>query len=538
MAAPNRNQKQLAERLKGNLDYFKKPNSMRSLRFVVSSLTLVAGIAAVPGYYYLHAPENFVNPGPISRAHAPFAENCSSCHNQTQLIKQDSHQAGKILDSEYWVNIDKKCGDCHTHFGFHAPNVVADPTRTVGTGAQWENSSCTSCHREHLTSGKMLPTESKECASCHDRKDLMALSSKDGLNRSLNEFPRKPNNGLLYFPKYRPREGYSKAFPAFDQGHPGFQIQTAKLKDPDTLQYNHMRHEGADIPKTEQGKKLECNYCHKTDATGTNFQKITFEVSCQYCHALAFDPNMSAGTNATDAGLVIPHGDPEKVRAFLLSLGNQYQEYFIRTKSMSSSQAAGEATRAIQELAKSYGVGPTDYAQLGQKLMQKVFYSQEHSTSGITALKRRAEGGQDNTAFFPGCAFCHQVTAPQPNVTPTITPAVIFDRWLGDGEFNHAKHTQQSCSQCHNSVHTSRLTSDINIPTQQSCTECHNSKPNGVANDCMSCHHYHNDPRMKTVNPQDVKPTTAEQPTGHGPANTGNDGESRLRAMLLGMVGK
>ena len=534
MAAFKRNQKQLSERLKGNLDYLQKPHPWRSLRFVVSSLTLVAGIAAIPAYYFLHAPESFVNPGPISRAHAPFAQNCSSCHNQTQLIRSDSHQAGKILETEYWVNIDKKCGDCHTYFSFHAPNVVKDPTRPVGTGAQSENSSCTACHREHATSDKMLPTESKNCSACHNRNDLMQISSKDGLNRSLNEFPRKPANGLLYFPKYRPREGYSKAFPAFDQGHPGFQIQTAKLKDPDTLQYNHQRHEGQDIPKTEKGKKLECNYCHKTDATGTNFQKITFEVSCKYCHELALDPNISTGTDTNTAGLSIPHGDPEKVRSFLRTLGNQYVEYFIRSQNMSSAQATQAATGALQKLAQSYGVGATDYAQLGPKLENKVFYSKEHSTAGISALKRRAEGGQDNTTYFPGCAFCHQVTAPVPNVTPTITKAVIFDRWLGDGEFNHAKHTQQSCEQCHNSVHTSRLTSDINIPTQQSCTECHNSKPNGVANSCMDCHHYHNDPRMKTINAVDTKPTTADAPAG----GSGGSRAGSLRAMLFGSVGK
>ena len=534
MAAFRRTQKQVAERLKGNLDYYNKPHPWRSLRFTVSALSLVAGIAAVPAYYYLKAPESFVNPGPISRAHAPFAQNCSQCHTQTQMIKADSHMAGTILREEYWVNIDKTCTNCHKSFAFHAPNIVADSTRPVGTGAQTENSSCTSCHREHLTAGKMLPTESKNCAACHDRKDLMDSSSKVGFNLPLSAFPRKPGNGLLYFPKYRPREGYSKAFPAFDQGHPGFQIHTAKLKDPDTLQYNHMRHEGADIPKTEFGKKLECNYCHKSDNTGTNFQPITFENNCVHCHALSFDPNMSGGTDPNTAGLVIPHGDPEKVRSFLRTLPNQYVEYFIRTQGMNSAQAQQASLSAIQKLADSYGVSQNDYSKLGPILEQKVFYSQEHITTGVGALKRRAEGRTDTNTFFPGCAFCHQITAPQPNVTPVITKAVIFDRWLGDGEFNHAKHTQQTCSECHNSVHTSRLTSDINIPTQQSCTVCHNSKPNGVANDCMSCHHYHNDPRMKTVNPKQSDPSLTDIKSRDADKTAG----SPLRAMLLGDIGK
>ncbi len=201
MAAPKRNQKQVASRLIGNLDYYNKPHPWRSLRLTVSALSLVAGIAAVPAYYYLKAPESFVNPGPISRAHAPFAQNCSACHNQTEMIKADTHQAGNILRTEYWVNIDKTCSNCHQHFSFHAPNVVGDPTRPASTGARDENSSCTACHREHLTSGKMVATDSKNCAACHDRKDLMALSSQDGFNRSIKEFPQKRAGGLLIFPQ-------------------------------------------------------------------------------------------------------------------------------------------------------------------------------------------------------------------------------------------------------------------------------------------------------------------------------------------------
>ena len=115
-----------------------------------------------------------------------------------------------------------------------------------------------------------------------------------------------------------------------------------------------------------------------------------------------------------------------------------------------------------------------------------------------------------------------------PNVTPRITPAVIFDRWLGDGRFDHSKHQQQTCAECHASIHTSEKTSDINIPTQQSCTQCHNSKPGGVANDCESCHHYHDDPARRTNNrfytPKAVDPTLTDRAPAH---------PDTLRKMLL-----
>jgi hypothetical protein len=500
MAAFKRNQKQAVGRLEGNLDYYNKPHPWRRLRAWVSALAVLVCLGAVPAYYYFRLPERFMNPGPISRAHSSIAQDCTACHVQTQLIKADTHAAGRIVREEYFVTIDQACNGCHKHFSFHQPDTVPDPTRPAGTGAQNETSSCTSCHREHATSGKMLPVQTADCASCHNRADLMAASAKAAHKFAANSFFTPRPGGLLFFYTPHPRDGYTETFAAFDQGHPEFQIKTQHLKDPDTLQYNHARHEQADIPNTEMGTRLKCGYCHKPDASGVSFQRITFATNCSRCHALAFDPNVAPGNDPNDPGLVIPHGDPEKVRSFLRTLPNQYLEYAIRRNGATAAQAQQFMLDSIARLANSYGVSAD--TQLGPKLEQKVFYSNEHATTGVSALQRRVEGRGANGTFFPGCAFCHQVSAPAPNVTPVVTKPVIFDRWLGEGNFNHAKHQQQSCAECHSSIHTSQLTSDINIPTQQSCTACHNSKPGGVANDCMSCHHYHNDPRARTVDPR------------------------------------
>jgi nitrate/TMAO reductase-like tetraheme cytochrome c subunit len=496
-----RTQKSAMQRLAGNLDYYNRPNGWRRLRFWLIALTLLTGLAAAPAYYYLHGSPSVMSPGPISRAHASFAQNCAACHVQTAMIKADSHAAGRIVREEYYVPLDQACGDCHKHFAFHEPDVVPDLKRTAGTGAQNENSSCTSCHREHLTAGRMPPAQDFNCAACHARADLMAASAQAAHRFPPNAFPVPHPGGLLYFYKPHPRDGYTQAFAAFDHGHPEFQIKTAHLKDPDTLQYNHARHEQADIPNTEMGTRLDCKYCHKPDASGMFFQKISFEANCVHCHALAFDPNTPPGNDANDPGLLIPHGDPEKVEGYLRSLPYQYLEYAKKRNGLIGAQAQTYMRAAIDKLADSYGVAHNALEQLGPKLEQKVFYSADHVPTGVGAMQRRAQGRTQETTFFPGCAFCHQVSAPAPNLTPVITKAVIFDRWLGDGNFNHAKHQQQTCAECHSSIHTSQLTSDINIPSQRSCIVCHNSKPGGVANDCLSCHHYHNDPRQQTIDP-------------------------------------
>jgi hypothetical protein len=79
---------------------------------------------------------------------------------------------------------------------------------------------------------------------------------------------------------------------------------------------------------------------------------------------------------------------------------------------------------------------------------------------------------------------------PRANAAPLITPPVIPDRWMSHARFNHAKHTQMVCTDCHTAV-KSRLTSDIIMPTQKSCAVCHSAK-GGVADSCTSCHGYHN----------------------------------------------
>ena len=116
MPFSRRTQKQVAERLKGNLDYYNKPHPWRSLRFWTSTLVLLAGFAAVPAYYYFKGPEQFMNPGPISRAHASFANDCAACHPQMGMIRSDSHAAGNILRADYFVYIDKTCSRCHQYF--------------------------------------------------------------------------------------------------------------------------------------------------------------------------------------------------------------------------------------------------------------------------------------------------------------------------------------------------------------------------------------------------------------------------------------
>src|SRR4029077_12823807 len=84
MAAPRRTQKQIAERYKGNLGYYRKKHLWRRARYWVSFLAIVGGIAAIV-FFRTFGHEKFFNSGPISREHAGFGDDCASCHDKSLM---------------------------------------------------------------------------------------------------------------------------------------------------------------------------------------------------------------------------------------------------------------------------------------------------------------------------------------------------------------------------------------------------------------------------------------------------------------------
>ena len=118
-------QKQIAQRFKGNLDYFKKPHYWRRLRFLTILIVTLGGVAAMAVYYFL-GPETFYNAGPISQPHAHFANDCQKCHEAPgrSLAKRNSFAA-----------MDGSCLKCHKTGGEAEDSkfVLQDPQRSQGT---------------------------------------------------------------------------------------------------------------------------------------------------------------------------------------------------------------------------------------------------------------------------------------------------------------------------------------------------------------------------------------------------------------------
>lgn len=481
MATPGRTQKQIAERYKGNLGYYKKKHPWRVARWCANLLALAGGIAGVIVYQKLLAQkrvsEEFFNTGTISTSHAAQAQDCASCHDKGAVLAGDhSFSKFKAVVSDRFHRgldfsaIDRKCQACHEKnppvgiakkYDLHEPNVV-------------ENRSCSVCHVEHLGPGRMKEVADLHCASCHNNRGIMEASAQKGEKLPPAAFhlrPHPPQQVVLEMP--RPPRGYTQVLSSFAGDHPEFQLVREKARDPDVLRFNHQRHYAADIPPVEKGRKLDCNYCHKTDPEGRYYQRVTFEANCQACHALLFDKN--------NPQLHIPHGDVNLVRNFLRSLTPQYADYArLKQGKTGDSEMKSFVALQLKKLREQFGDG--------EELERAVFFEKD-------PYKPQRQAPPATRANYSGCALCHDVKEVR-NAAPALTKPVLVDRWMPQSKFNHAKHQidpvtggKLDCNRCHRAL-VSRETSDVLMPAKADCVTCHSPKGK-VVSECITCHTYH-----------------------------------------------
>lgn len=486
MATPGRTQKQIAERYKGNLGYYKKKHPWRVARWCASFLAIAGGIAGILFYQKLisqkRVSEEFFSTGTISTSHAAYAQDCARCHDKGAVLGGDrsfskfktvvSNRFHRGLD---FTSIDRKCQQCHEEhpdmgtvkkYDLHQPNVV-------------ESRACSICHQEHLGPGRMKPVADSQCAACHNDRGVMEASAQKGMQLPPAAFhlrPHPPQQVVFKMP--RPPRGYTQVVSSFAGDHPEFQLVREKARDPDVLRFNHQRHYAADIPPVEKGRKLDCNYCHKTDPEGRYYQRVSFEANCQACHALQFDKN--------NPQLHIPHGDVNLVRTFLRTLPAQYGDYArLKQGKSGDSDVQTFVAQQVRKLREQFGSG--------EELERAVFFEKD-------PYKPQRQAAPATRANYVGCALCHDVKADR-NGAPALTKPVLVDRWMPQAKFNHAKHQidpltheKLDCNKCHRAL-VSRDTSDVLMPAKADCVTCHGPKGK-IVSECITCHTYHAPPQV------------------------------------------
>ncbi|HMG05068.1 MAG TPA: cytochrome c3 family protein [Chthoniobacterales bacterium] len=491
MATPGPTQKQIAERYKGHLSYFKKMHPWRVARWCASFLAIVGGIAAIFIFQKLvsqkRVSEEFFSSGELSSNHARYQQDCAQCHDKSASAGNDitaaKFQTTVSAQFHHGINfkkIDHRCQECHEipppvgnpkKYDFHEPNVV-------------ENRSCSICHQEHLGPGPMKRVADLHCASCHASGEVMKASAQYGAQLPPAAFHFRPHPAQqVVFEMPRPTRGYTEVFSSFSAArrssseveHPEFQLVREHAKDlnsDEAFRFNHQLHFGSNFPLTEKLQKLDCTYCHKPDPEGRFYQRINFEANCQACHALLFDKN--------NPQLHVPHGDANLVRNFLRTLPAQYGDYARLSKGkIRDGDVQIFVAEQIRKLREQF--------HSGEQLEMAVFFEKH-------PYEPQRNADSKTRANFAGCAYCHEVKMPA-NSAPVITPPVLVDRWMPQARFNHAKHVSVNCEECHN-VRNSSKTSDVLMPNKATCVACHSPETKKIASNCITCHAYHATPQV------------------------------------------
>ncbi|MHA3770856.1 cytochrome c3 family protein [Verrucomicrobiota bacterium sgz303538] len=550
-----RTSKQIAEKYKGNLDYFRKPHYLRRLRGWAFAIAVIGSLSAALGFYYFGGKPEFFNTGPLSANHAQFANRCEVCHADSQpdlakvtkldraveqirktdleALKALPSKAGELAhvvqvraggaastlshalsldaardavsklseqyaESSHLSRMDRACLQCHDAFSLHQPQSAALSLRPVAQEISVVHAAgCAICHREHEGPQPMKVPAGESCESCHNQPQQLAktleLVKTTGPLASKRAEIRDFGDGVRRFIPPRDVPHQPVAFKSFEKGHPAFGYEKPGLRDPAAIKFNHWRHEQADIPLVN-GRRLDCSNCHKPGANGQFFQRVDYEQHCAECHSLHFDPDVPK--------LAIPHGDPEKVRDYLRSLTTQYVDYAMKERGMTDRAQLQEFVKGQFDKLRARGM------TTAEELERRVFYTGDPPETPDRVMTKSNKG-----QFFAGCAKCHEITPAAVSGAPKITPTNMADRWLTRGPFTHAEHAHVACIDCHGAAKTSKLTTDILMPTRQSCTECHRPldgdkvqplktaaaeemvakqrKEGGIAAECQSCHKFH-----------------------------------------------
>jgi predicted CXXCH cytochrome family protein len=331
---------------------------------------------------------------------------------------------------------------------------------------------CFECHQEHLGRISLRLPGDSACAACHNDAARMAMLVSlplSGTASSMAYHGVTPDGVVHFIPPER--KGPLPLFASFERGHPPFEYEAAGLKDPDTLKFSHRQH----LHLAGEGMKLGCADCHKAGADGVYYGQVTYAEACQRCHVLQLDPAYPE--------LVLPHGDVAGLRSFLHSLVYQYEQIDVR-----AGAAQGRADGLEQER-------PMALQQAGMLLARAKVMDMESLEHEIlfTSDPYKDHPVTGQRPFFPGCAYCHEVTGGGEGEVPTVTAPRMAERWLAHGAFTHAPHVGlavlKDCTYCHRADASTSAT-DIIMPTQASCIMCHSSQGAAPSN-CLACHSFH-----------------------------------------------
>ena len=507
-----RTQKQVAQKYKDNLDYYKHSHPFRRSRLILFLCAVVISIALSFGFNSIvgdKSAETFFNTGPLSKNHANLGESCQACHwgatpdfahlvqigNAISKTPRESNPAiekiriallaaksqgtttgehAKGLLKAYTAlsaleKMDVACVACHVQIqqlpvSLHCPQAAnIQLARYSEKMLVVESGTCSTCHREHQGPDPMpLPTSERACAICHNDAARMADLGKGGHGSHRVTVPGavpvlsaqnyKTAEGIIRFLVPETPGENVKPFKTYSKDHPPFAYESAKLaRDSSHIRFNHQRHEQADVI----GKP--------GDKANTSASKPMPCIQChtpgadgQYIQPIKYETHCESCHHLDvvmddinpPISVRVPHHDTEKVRVELTQ---------------------GPFTSAVRDrLAEvrfkdGTALSPTDVARITgeafaslqrrgmnsmEDLQKRVFYTGDPPQDD--AGRQRILGQKALAA----CAKCHEMTPERASMwnavaAPKMTPTDIPNRWVNHGPFTHAPHKHMQCEECH-----------------------------------------------------------------------------------------
>ena len=394
-------------------------------------------VARVVSAKFIHA----WNPGPVSRSHQIFSDDCQACH-QLPFVQ--------VRDAE--------CITCHQSVAEHVNKSEPAGER----GVAFSQTRCAECHRDHKGM-EMAPRAQEQCADCHSS---IRSTSPKGQSANVTDFATD-------HPPFRlsmlNADG-SDAITRVRQVKSG----SAGIAEHSNLKFNHKLHLSPAGVRDPQGKRpaartadsgrrrtvLKCADCHESAEGGRLMAPVTMELHCQRCHSLAFEPKV------TDRQ--VPHGSEKEIATML-------REFFAR-------MALGDAPPQADSQADPRRARP------GEVLT----YEDRQRTLQIA--ERKAKLVLRELFEIRGvCTTCHEVSRAQNDAGWQVAPVRVARVWMPRALFSHAKHSSQRCETCHDAA-VSTTAAHVSMPDVGKCRECHTGAravAGKVTSDCATCHKFH-----------------------------------------------
>jgi predicted CXXCH cytochrome family protein len=453
-----------------------------------------------------------VTAGALSRSHALFASECSTCHVPLQSVP------------------DANCTACHEKFG-GGVGAYSFASHYLYRSGDFDRSApaareltCAGCHQEHQgREASLQRVADAYCTSCHE-------------------------------------------IGSFRRNHPEFRFAAESEPDPANLKFPHVKHVREVMEEYEVvDAEAACLRCHQPEATGRSFQPISFAQHCDACHltssaATPYLPVRGGGTPGVatlsdirrvggPASLWADYWNPNEFRErggevqkrpvyhadpwVLENLRRLRRELYpgaeLADLLRTSPEVAGRDARLLPQEAiatlraqiQALRGDPSpdvqrELASLSELLDQaesrvdRPFAPVDETRFGVRLADRSPalESGTPEEAAYLAvvdsltatCQMCHIVER------ATIRRVKADQRTLVRAEFDHRAHVIHArCLDCHSAIpiRDALATGEDppaeldraeiqNLPTIETCRSCHSGR-SGPADSCTSCHLFHPD---------------------------------------------